>query len=78
MFRLTCSDSAVLSWSNRKDDDMLPMLNRKPDFSDFMIQKQDLPRRLWWADSLQENVKSVLSMWKFDRAGVKIKSGKEA
>ena len=69
MFWLTCSDSTmVLSRSNRKDDFILPMLNHKPNFSDFMIQKQDSPRRIWWAGSLHENIKSFLSMQKFDRA----------
>ena len=66
MFWLTCSDKAtVLSRSNKKDDVMLPMLNRKPDF---MMQKQDLPRRLWCVGSLHQDVKSFLPMRKFDRA----------
>jgi len=71
MLLLTFSDSSsALSLSNRKDDVISPMLNRKPDF---MTRKQDSPRRLWWAASLHENAK----LSKFDRAGLKMKSGKE-
>src|SRR5258708_6895351 len=68
---LTFSESAsASSLSNRKDDSISPILNRKPDF---MTRKQDSPRRLWCAGSLHQNA----TLSKFERAGSSMKSGKD-
>src|SRR5260370_35756662 len=63
MLLLIFSENAsALSLSNRKDDLISAILNRRPDF---MTRKQDSPRSLWWAGPSHQNA----SLSKFDRAG---------